>query len=119
MFSVGTGSDLGALGRDVDIVGFLLSLQKCGYELQESKMLSLSTRHHDYGRQSRDDSQGYYSAFRGGGYEAEAADAGAGGSGYGEAAQSGLGMFDRMNLGNDISEGDEDEESEEEFSDDE
>ena len=116
MFSVGTGSDLGALGRDVDIVGFLLSLQKCGYELQESKMLSLSTRHHDYGRQSRDDSQGYYSAFRGGGYEAET---GAGGSGYGEAAQSGLGMFDRMNLGNDISEGDEDEESEEESSNDE
>ena len=95
-------------------------LQKCGYELQESKMLSLSTRHHDYGRQSRDDSQGYYSAFRGGGYEADASDAGAGGSGYGEAAaQSGLGMFDRMNLGNDISEGDEDEESEDESSDDE
>lgn len=91
-------------------------LQKCGYELQESKMLSLSTRHHDYGRQSRDDSQGYYSAFRGGGYEA---DAGAQGSGYGEGAQSGLGMFDRMNLGSDISEGDEDEESEEESSDDE
>ena len=80
-------------------------------------MLSLSTRHHDYGRQSRDDSQGYYSAFRGGGYEAS--DAGARGSGYGDAAQSGLGMFDRMNLENDISEGDEDEESEDESNDDE
>lgn len=92
--------------------------QKCGYELQESKMLSLSTRHHDYGRQSRDDSQGYYSAFRGAGHEADAADAT--GSDYGVTAQSGLGMFDRMHLGNDISEGDEEEEeeSEEETSDD-
>ena len=82
-------------------------------------MLSLSTRHHDYGRQSRDDSQGYYSAFRGGGYEATASGADAGGSGYGEGAQSGLGMFDRMHLGDDISEGDEDEESEDESSEDE
>ena len=79
-------------------------------------MLSLSTRHHDYGRQSRDDSQGYYSAFRGGGYEADASDADATGSMYGGAAQSGLGMFDRMHLGDDISEGEEEEESEEESS---
>lgn len=93
--------------------------KKCGYELQESKMLSLSTRHHDYGRQSRDDSQGYYSAFRGGGHEADASGADAGSSGYGEGAQSGLGMFDRMHLGDDISEGDEEEESEDESSDDE
>lgn len=92
-------------------------LQKCGYELQESMMLSLSTRHHDYGRQSRDDSQGYYSAFRGGGYEADASGADVSSSGYGEGAQSGLGMFDRMHLGNDISEGDEDEDSEDESSD--
>lgn len=86
-------------------------VQKCGYELQESKMLSLSTRQHDYGRQSRDDAQGYYAQFRQGGYEADASDPKAGGSGYGVAAQSGLGMFDRMNLGDDISEGDEEEES--------
>lgn len=81
-------------------------------------MLSLSTRHHDYGRQSRDDAQGYYSAFRGGGYEADASDADAGGSGYGVGAQSGLGMFDRLHVGDDISEGDEDEGSEDESSDD-
>ena len=93
-------------------------MQKCGYELQESKMLSLSTRHHDYGRQSRDDSQGYYSAFRGGGSEADTSNGDAGTSGYGVDAQSGLGMFDRMNLG-DISEGDEEEDSDEESSDDE
>ena len=95
-------------------------VQKCGYELQESKMLSLSTRQHDYGRQSRDDAQGYYSAFRGGGHEADVSDGDASGPGYGVAAQSGLGMFDRMNLGDDISEGDEEEEdSEDESSDDE
>ncbi len=82
-------------------------------------MLSLSTRQHDYGRQSRDDAQGYYAQFRQGGYEADSSDADAGGSGYGVAAQSGLGMFDRMNLGDDISEGDEDEEDSEDESSDE
>ena len=92
-------------------------VQKCGYELQESKMLSLSTRHHDYGRQSRDDAQGYYSEFRSGGYQADniAADS----SNYTGAAQSGLGMFDRMNLGDDISEGEEDDDSNEVSSDEE
>ena len=94
-------------------------MQKCGYELQESKMLSLSTRQHDYGRQSRDDAQGYYSAFRGAGHEGDTSEGEAAGSAYGVGAQSGLGMFDRMNLGDDISEGDEDEEDSEEESSDE
>ncbi|DBB05547.1 hypothetical protein WJX77_007935 [Trebouxia sp. C0004] len=93
--------------------------KKCGYELQESKMLSLSTRQHDYGRQSRDDAQGYYSAFRGAGHEGDTSEGEAAGSAYGVGAQSGLGMFDRMNLGDDISEGDEDEEDSEEESSDE
>ena len=89
-------------------------LQKCGYDLQESKMLSLSTRHHDYGRQSRDDAQGYYSEFRSGVHDHDDM----GSSGYDTTAQSGLGMFDRMNLGDGISEGDEEDESEDDLSDD-
>lgn len=84
-------------------------LQRCAYELQESKMLSLSTRHHEYGRQSRDDAQGYYSNYRGGGHEE---DAQGGGEPYGVGAQSGLGMFDRLHLDDDLSDVDEDEDGE-------
>lgn len=29
--------------------------KKCGFELQESKMLSMSTRRHEFGRTTRDD----------------------------------------------------------------
>lgn len=79
-------------------------------------MLSLSTRQHDYGRQSRDDAQGYYSAFRGAGHDGDTSQGEAAASAYGVGAQSGLGMFDRMNLGDDISEGDKDEEDSEEES---
>ena len=93
----------------------LCLLQKCGYDLQESKMLSLSTRHHDYGRQSRDDAQGYYSEFRSGAHDVDDTVS----SGYDTTAQSGLGMFDRMNLGDDISEGDEEEDSQDDSSDEE
>eukprot|EP00803_Ostreobium_quekettii_P008228 evm.model.scf_638.2 EVM.evm.TU.scf_638.2 scf_638:23522-31216(-) len=35
--------------------------KKCSFQLQESKMLSMSTRTHDYGRQTRDEQEsGYY-----------------------------------------------------------
>lgn len=84
-------------------------LQRCTYELQESKMLSLSTRHHEYGRQSRDDAQGYYSSYRGGDHGDDAA---SGGEAYGVGAQSGLGMFDRLHLDDDLSDVDEEDGSE-------
>lgn len=42
-----------------------LKCKKCGYELQESKMLSMSTRRHAFGRQTKDEATGYYTAFRG------------------------------------------------------
>ena len=69
-------------------------------------MLSLSTRHHEYGRQSRDDAQGYYSGFRGGDYGTDTAGDDVP---YGTGAQSGLGMFDRLHLDHDLSDVDEDE----------
>ena len=92
---------------------FLAMPQRCGYELQESKMLSLSTRHHDYGRQSRDDAQGYYSSYRGGDHSEDAT---GGGEAYGAGAQSGLGMFDRLHLGDDLSDVDEDDDDDDDDS---
>eukprot|EP00210_Caulerpa_lentillifera_P006646 g6349.t1 len=41
--------------------GEVYKCKKCGYDLQETKMLSMSTRTHDYGRTTRDEaSSGYY-----------------------------------------------------------
>ena len=34
--------------------------KKCGYDLQETKMLSMSTRTHDYGRLTRDEAESTY-----------------------------------------------------------
>jgi len=41
--------------------GEVFKCKKCGYDLHETKMLSMSTRNHDYGRQTRDEADsGYY-----------------------------------------------------------
>lgn len=41
--------------------------KRCGFDLQETKMLSMSTRRHDYGRQNNMDedqsTSGYYDAY--------------------------------------------------------
>lgn len=45
---------------------------KCGFETQQTKDLSMSTRHHNYGRQQMrdddDDDYGSSSGYGGGGY---------------------------------------------------
>ncbi|GMH43607.1 hypothetical protein BSKO_11529 [Bryopsis sp. KO-2023] len=46
--------------------GEVYKCKKCAYELQESKMLSMSTRKHEFGRMTRDEAEsGYYGADRG------------------------------------------------------
>ena len=45
--------------------GELYKCKKCGYDVQETKMLSMSTRTHDYGRMTRDEAESnYYGNYR-------------------------------------------------------
>lgn len=44
--------------------GELYKCKKCGYDVQETKMLSMSTRTHDYGRMTRDEAESNYYGHR-------------------------------------------------------
>lgn len=81
--------------------------KKCGYDLQESKMLSMSTRRHEYGRQTRDEA-----AESGWGYAA-ASSGNYSGAGY----TGGVGALDLGDdSGSDYSDEDSEEDSEDEES---